>query len=361
MSVHHLPPQEEMIRAFTSRDAEYEGIFITAVLTTGIFCRPTCPARKPLPKNVRFFQSVKDALDHGFRPCKRCRPLETEGRAQEWITQLLSDLDQDPLRRWRDQDLRDRGLDPDRVRRWFQKHLGMTFQAYSRSRRLGHALGQMKQGKAMTKTAFDAGFESLSGFREAIERITGVRAGKASDTKVIYLHRLETPLGPMLAGATDLGLVLLEFIDRPMLPTQLERVQKRFPGVFVPTPNSLIDMLSGELKNYFQGTLTEFSVPLDIRGTEFQERTWRALLDVSYGKTASYLDLARTIGDSKAVRAVARANGDNRMAIVIPCHRIIGSDGSLTGYGGGLHRKKFLLELEAGSRTGDLFTDRCLM
>lgn len=277
------------------------------------------------------------------------------GRAEEWISELLSELDRDPLRRWRDQDLRDRGLDPSRVRRWFQKHHGMTFQAYSRSRRLGHALGQMKEGKTMTETAFDAGFESLSGFREAIERITGVAAGKASTKDMIYLHRLETPLGSMLVGATDSALVLLEFIDRPMLPTQLERVQKRFPGIFVPGANRIVELISTELEAYFRGALTEFTVPLDIRGTEFQEKTWRALLSVGYGRTASYLDLARTIGDPNAVRAVARANGDNRMVIVIPCHRIIGSDGSLTGYGGGLHRKKFLLELEAGSRTGDLF------
>jgi len=344
-----------MIRAFLGRDEAYEGIFVTAVRTTGIFCRPDCPARKPKPENVEFFPTVKDALDHGYRPCKRCRPMQPKGTEPGWLQPLMAALEADPLKRWKDGDLRTMNLDPDRVRRWFKENHGMTFHAYSRSRRLGEALGSMKSGESQTDAAFDSGFESLSGFRSAIERVTGRAAGSAPDAGMLYLHRLTTPLGPMLAGATDQAVCLLEFIDRPMLPTQLERIGKRFKETPVPGSNRVIDDLEGQLDAYFRGALNQFNLPLDLRGTPFQESVWRALLKVPHGKTASYASLASAIGNPGAVRAVARANGDNRMAILIPCHRIIGSDGSLTGYGGGLHRKRFLLEFESGVRAPTLF------
>ena len=341
-----LPPHDEMIKAFLERDASYEGIFFTGVLTTGIFCRPTCSARKPKPENVRFFRSTKDALNNGFRPCKRCYPMEMADSEPDWVRTLIADIENDPLKRWRDQDLRDRGVEPETARRWFKKHHGMTFHAFSRSRRLGQALGHMKEGTSVTEAAFEHGYESLTGSKAS---------AAADDHKVVYLDRIRTPLGPMLAGATDTAVCLLEFIDRPMLPTQLERVQKRFQAVFIPESNDQLNVLRSELDAYFEGKLTEFSVPLDYPGTAFQEKVWHTLMEFKYGTTGSYLDLATKIGDNKAVRAVARANGDNRIAIIIPCHRIIGSDGSLTGYGGGLHRKKWLLELESGIRELSLF------
>ncbi len=350
-----LPFQAEMIRAFTESDASFEGIFFTGVLTTGIFCRPTCSARKPLPKNVTFFASTKDALDGGFRPCKRCKPLESKDKEPEWVEQLMEAVEKDPAHRWKDQDLRNLGIEPERARRWFKANHGMTFHAYSRARRLGKAMGHMKNGQSVTETAFESGYESMAGFTEAVKRFTGRSATSAATAVRIYLTRLMTPVGPMMAGASDTSVVLLEFVDRPMLPTQLERVQKRFDCVFIPEENPVLAQLKDELSSYFEGKLTKFGVSLNFPGTDFQQKVWTALLDVPYGKTASYLDLATTIGDPKAVRAVARANGDNRIAIIIPCHRIIGSDGSLTGYGGGLHRKKKLLDLEQGIETLTLF------
>lgn len=350
-----LPSRTEMIEAFLGRDTRYEGIFLTAVKTTGIFCRPSCSARKPKPENVEFFASVKDALDHGYRPCKRCRPMQPLDESPSWLQPLLNAVESDPLRRWTDADIRVLNLEPERVRRWFKQHHGMTFHAYSRSRRLGGALGAMQSGEAQAHAAFDHGFESLSGFRSAIERMTGVVIGNAAEKGALYLHRVTTPLGPMLAGATDKALCLLEFIDRPMLPTQLKRIRSRFQETPMPGTNAIIGELEKELHAYFEGRLRSFSVPLDLRGTAFQEQVWHALFGIAYGTTASYGDLSKAIANPGAVRAVARANGDNRMAILIPCHRIIGSNGSLTGYGGGLHRKRFLLELEQGVRSPGLF------
>lgn len=159
----------------------------------------------------------------------------------------------------------------------------------------------------------------------------------------------------MLGGATKDAVCLLEFDDRPMLPTQMVRLKQLFGREVKPGSNPVLERLKEGLDAYFAGRLRAFSLPLDQRGTPFQESVWTALHDIPYGQTWSYARLAERLGNPDAVRAVARANGDNRMAVLIPCHRVIGADGSLTGYGGGLRRKKFLLELEQGIRSPDLF------
>jgi len=343
-----LPPADQLWRAFEGRDPAWDGVFFTGVRTTGIFCRPTCPARKPLRKNVEFFASASEALFSGYRPCRRCRPLEPRGTTPEWLEGLVAELEEDPTRRLRDADLRDRGLDPARVRRWFKKHHGMTFHAYQRARRLGHALGRLSLGDDIVSTAYRNGFESLSGFNDAVRRLTGESPGRARGTNLVHITRIPTPLGPMLVGATDAALCLLEFADRRALETQLERIERRLDAVLVPGETDITRQAADELARYFAGELTDFQVPLETRGTEFQEAVWAALRKVPYGETVSYGQQARRIGRPEAVRAVARANGDNRIAIIIPCHRVIGADGSLTGYGGGLWRKKRLLELERG-------------
>lgn len=338
-----------MWRAFTGRDAGYDGVFFTGVRTTGIFCRPTCPARKPRRENVAFFATAADALFAGFRPCRRCRPLESRGRPPEWLRPLLDDLERQPGRRVTDADLRDRGLDPVRVRRWFRSHHGMTFHAYQRARRLGVALGRLSLGDDITTTAYRTGFESLSGFNDAVQRLTGDAPGGARHTTVLHLTRLPTPLGPMLAGATDEALCLLEFADRRGFEAQLRRIRTRLGAAVVPGETAVTRQLGDELEAYFQGDLRRFTVPLALHGTPFQETVWEELRGIPYGETRSYGEQARRIGRPNAVRAVARANGDNRIAVLVPCHRVIGADGTLTGYGGGLWRKKRLLDLERGT------------
>ena len=165
-----------MLRAFTKRDSGYEGVFVTAVKTTGIFCRPTCPARRPKPENVEFFASPREALVAGYRACARCRPLEREGEAPEWLRPLIAEVESDPDRRWRDQDLRERGLTPERVRRWFKRNLGMTFHAYSRARRIGRAVGRLRHGERVIDSAMASGYGAMSAFNEAFARLTGFRS-----------------------------------------------------------------------------------------------------------------------------------------------------------------------------------------
>ncbi len=349
MSTITLPDRTEMFTAFTSRDASYDGVFITAVKTTGIFCRPTCTAKKPRPENVEFYADAQGALLAGFRPCKRCRPMTPGGQSPEWADHLLQAVEADPAHRWTDADLRTRDLDPDRVRRWFQRHHGMTFHAYHRARRLGLALGRLHQGERLTQTGFEHGFESDSGFREAFGRLFGEPPGRARHREVAFLARIRTPLGPMVAGATEAGICLLEFADRRMLETQLKRIRSRLGCATAPGDHVHLAHLKSELEEFFAGRLQRFSVPLVMAGTPFQMAVWRELSHIPYGSTTDYQTIATAIGKPGARRAVGRANGDNRLAILLPCHRVVGRDGTLTGYGGGLWRKRRLLELEGAS------------
>ena len=346
MNTRMMPHRGEMIAAFFSRDGSYDGVFFTGVQTTGVFCRPTCPSKKPREENVEFFSSTRAALLAGFRPCKRCRPMEPTGSQPAWLRDLMRDFDAEPQRRWTDQELRDRGLSPERVRRWFQSHHGMTFHAYGRARRLGLALGQIKHGSGVSQAAFRTGYDSLSGFNDAFRRFMGEAPTALTDARVVTVTRMTTPLGPMVAGSVDDALCLLEFADRRMIETQIVRLQSRLECVFVPGTSTLLAELAGELEAYFRGGLTEFSVPLRTPGTEFQRVVWSRLRAIPSGTTRTYGEVAAEIGRPTAVRAVARANGDNRIAILIPCHRVVGSDGKLTGYGGGLWRKQRLLEIE---------------
>ncbi len=338
-----------MYDALVRRDAAFEGVFFAGVRSTGIFCRPTCAARKPSAQNVEFFPNTADALFSGYRPCKRCRPIEPAGAAPEWLRALLHALETDPSRRWRDADLREHGLDAARVRRWFKTHHHMTFQAYQRARRLGRALGLLAQGEEIVQTAYTSGYASLSGFNQAVARLAGDSPGRLREAAVVKLTRITSPLGPLIAGATDDALCLLEFADRPMLEEQLRRIRKVLGALVVPGENAVTRQAAAELTAYFAGTLRAFTVPLETSGTAFQQLVWAELVTIPYGETRSYGEQARRIGRPQAVRAVARANGDNRIAIMIPCHRVIGAAGQLTGYGGGLWRKRRLLELEQGA------------
>ena len=344
-----LPARRVLVKAFLGRDESYEGIFVTAVKTTGIFCRPTCPARKPKPENVEFFSSCREALTAGYRPCKRCTPLSQPGRTPAWLAPLLDAVDRSPARRWRDVDLRQLGLEPSRVARWFKTRHGMTFHTYSRTRRLTEALGHIRAGGNVTQAAGDIGYDSLSGFNEAFQKFAGQAPTRLGDAPVVHVTRIDTPIGPMVAGATADHVVLLEYVDRRMLPAQVARIAKALGCVFAPGETGLLVTLRRQLDEYFSGVRKSFDVPLLTPGTDFQMKVWEALRRIPTGSTRSYLEVARAIGNPAAVRAVARANGDNRIAIIIPCHRVIGSNGQLVGYGGGLWRKQRLLELELGA------------
>lgn len=345
-----MPPNSEMERAYLERDASYDGLFFLGVHTTGIFCRPTCPARKPLPENVEYFPTPRAAIAAGYRPCKRCRPLELDDQP-EWAASLIADVERDPLSRITEGDLKMRGIDPATARRYFQRRYGMTFQAFARARRLSAVFTHIREGRSLDDAVFDSGFESHSGFRDAFTRTFGDAPGRSRGRECVLLSWLRSPLGPLVAGSTNDGICLLEFSDRRMLEAQFAKMKRLFDGPIVPGTNDHLEKLRTEIERYFAGSLRSFSVSLIHPGTPFQERVWRGLLAIPYGETRSYKDLAAAVGSPAAVRAVGRANGLNRIAIVIPCHRVVNHDGRLGGYGGGLHRKQFLLDLERSAET----------
>jgi AraC family transcriptional regulator, regulatory protein of adaptative response / methylated-DNA-[protein]-cysteine methyltransferase len=340
-----LPPVAELERAYLERYAAYNGVFFLGVRTTGIFCRPTCPARKPRPQNVEYFATAREAVAAGYRPCKRCQPMQLDEQPA-WCQELMDDIEREPLVRIRESDLASRGVDPATVRRYFQRRYGMTFHAYARARRLAGTLHQIREGMPLDSAVFTSGFNSHSGFRDAVVRIFGSTPGKICDGDCIHLAWLRSPLGPLVAGATSNGVCLLEFSDRPMLQTQLATLRKLFDSPAIPGMNNHLRQLASQLGDYFAGTLRTFSVPLVYPGTSFQQCVWDELRRIPYGQTRSYEELAIAVGVSGGQRPVGRANGQNRIAIVIPCHRVVRKNGQLGGYGGGLRRKQFLLELE---------------
>jgi AraC family transcriptional regulator of adaptative response/methylated-DNA-[protein]-cysteine methyltransferase len=333
-------------QALLEKDSTYEGTFIVGVKTTGIMCRPTCTARKPKRENVEFFKTTKEAMLKGYRPCKVCKPLTQAGSTPEEIKKVLDALNADPSLKYKDWDLRQLGLDPTMLRRWFLKNHGITFQAYQRIFRINSAFKKIKKGEPITETAFSAGYESLSGFGDSFKSVFGISPNQSKGQQIIDLCRIETPLGTMIACANEQGLCLLEFTDRKMLETELKTLAKQLNAHILQGENPHFIMLKIQLGEYFRGERKEFSVPLFSPGTAFQQEVWNALKTIPYGKTRSYLQQALSINKPKSVRAVANANGMNRICILIPCHRVIGTDGTLTGFGGGLWRKKWLLELE---------------
>lgn len=334
-----------MRAAWKRRDAGFDGIFVFGVTTTGIFCRPSCPSR-PRVEHLCFFHDAQEAINGGFRPCKRCRPDQSDGRPPDWIALLMARVEASPDVRLQAAELRALGLAPERVRRWFQQHHGMTFAAWCRGIRLSRALGRIRSGTTMDDVALGHGYESHSGFRSAFSRIFGHPPGRHDGVDPIYVTLLDTPLGPMLAGVDNHALCHLEFADRPGLARSQESLRRHFNRPLVPGDPPLMQQLRQELSEYFSGRRQEFTLPLCPKGTPFQERVWTALREIRYGTTESYEAVARRIGSPTAVRAVARANAANRLYILVPCHRVIGKDGRLSGYGGGVARKQRLLELE---------------
>jgi len=332
--------------AYLNKDSRYEGIFFMAVKTTGIFCRPGCKAKTPKRENVEFFPSTDEALKMGYRPCKKCKPMSPKGEVPDRVQQALDIVQQQLDCRVSDPELRASQIDPARLRRWFQKNHNMTFQAYQRLLRIGRAYGQIKQGQNVINSAYQNGYSSLSGFNSSFKKITGFTPSSSKSQKVINITRLLTPLGPMFAAANDDGLCLLEFTDRRALEKQMDRVQKRLSTVFVAGDHQLLIELQKQLDEYFKQQRTQFDINLNLVGTHFQLAAWSSLKSIPYGETRSYQQQAVSLGKPDAVRAVGMANGMNALAIIVPCHRVIAKNGNLAGYGGGLWRKKFLLNLE---------------
>jgi AraC family transcriptional regulator of adaptative response/methylated-DNA-[protein]-cysteine methyltransferase len=335
-----------MLRAFLDGDPSAEGIFLVAVKTTGIFCRPTCPARKPKPENVEFYPDPAAALRAGFRPCKRCRPMDVVRKPPELVERLRMMVEDDPARRVGDKDLIARGIDPSTARRQFRRYFGMTFHAYQRSRRMGAALRGVRNGENLLDVGLDAGYASPSAFRDAFAKLFGRPPRDARETDGLFARRIETPLGAMLALADDEGLRLLEFLDQATIERKVRTLGETLDRAVIHADHRHLDLVADQLEGYFAGKRLTFDIPLAAVGSPWQLRVWEGLRAIPPGETRSYAGLARAIGHPTASRAVGLANSRNPIAIVVPCHRVIRSDGALCGYAGGPWRKQWLLDHE---------------
>lgn len=340
-----LPSDTILYDALISRDARYDGQAYVGVTSTGVFCRLTCPARKPKRENCRFFDRVGAAIEAGFRPCKRGHPLAPAAASDPGIQTLLAALEKRPTYRWRETDIAALGIDPSTVRRSFRRQFGMTFLEMARQRRLAHGFSALGDGKVID-AQLEAGFESPAAFRTAFAKLLGAAPDQFRNDALLRASPIETPIGTMIAVCDDRALHLLEFADRKALPAELKRLGQMTKGSIGVGDTRVTKTLRAELNHYFGGESDDFKTPLVLHGTPFTRQVWTALRAIPAGETRSYSAVARSIDAPTATRAVARANGANQIAILIPCHRVIGADGTLTGYGGGLWRKQRLIALE---------------
>ena len=341
-----LPDHDTLYRALLERDARYDGQAYVCVSSTGIFCRLTCPARKPLSENCTFRATIGACIEAGFRPCKRCHPMQAAAAGDPTIKGLLDALDERPDRRWSERHVAEMGYDLSTVRRSFKRHFGMTFLEIARQRRLREGFETLADGGKVVTAQHEAGFDSPSAFRAAFARILGCAPGDLSRDGLLQASWIDTPLGDMIAVASQTHLHLLEFVDRKALPGELKQLRAGAKGSIGLGRTEPVEQAAAELRDFFAGHSAAFGTPLHQEGSAFAHEVWSELRAIPAGQTRSYGQIAQAIGKPSSVRAVARANGANVIALLVPCHRVIGADGALTGYGGGLWRKQRLLEIE---------------
>jgi AraC family transcriptional regulator of adaptative response/methylated-DNA-[protein]-cysteine methyltransferase len=328
--------------AFERRDRSWDGRVIGAVKTTGIYCKPSCPARRPKREHVEFFVSGDEARAAGYRSCLRCRPDEV-GRDREAVAKAVKMIEaaEEPLTL--DQLATIVGYAAHHFQRIFKRDLGVSPAEYARALRNRRTETALKANGRVTDAVYDAGYSGPSSFySDAKERLgmtpSAWRDGGRGET-IRWTH-FDSPLGRMLIAATSKGICRLTFDD------SVDSLRRLFPkATIVEDAGRLRELVQGALEA-IERPLAAHELPIDVAGTAFQEAVWRELRKIPVGETRSYAEIAAAIGQPKAVRAVGTANGDNHVAVLIPCHRVIRSDGTLGGYAGGLERKKKLLEVE---------------
>ncbi|PWI21009.1 bifunctional transcriptional activator/DNA repair enzyme protein Ada [Kurthia zopfii] len=277
--------------------------------------------------------------------------LNTPTSLSPEVKKLVEAIEENPQKKSSDRDFDELSMSANTARRQFKKQFGMTFIEYARSRRMGMAFQHIRNGKPLIESQLDSGFESGNGFRDAFTRVMGTVPKRKDQVRLFTAKWIETKLGSMVAIADDHALFLLEFVDRRGLETEIEKMRKKFSAAIIPGSNEVLEQLEEELALYFEGKRMTFKTPISMElGSDFQREVWALLREIQPGETISYKDLAIQKGNPNAFRAVARANGANQISILIPCHRVINTNGELGGYGGGIHRKDWLLQLEKKMR-----------
>ncbi len=347
--------REACRRAIERRDLSFEGAFVTAVWSTGIYCRLSCPARRPDLNRVSFFASPREAEAAGYRACLRCHPKDAppaESRAKK-ILAACRHIEENPGEMPRLAQLASRvGLSPFHLQREFRRALGVTPRQYADALRVEGLKDRLRRGEAITPALYDAGYGSSSRLYENATGHLGMTPGayrRGGEGERIRFAVVSTALGPILVAATARGLCRVG-LGRTG-PQLLASLRLEFPGATLEEDAQALRVWVKALVAYLDGNRPLPEIPVDIRATAFQRRVWEALRKIPYGETRSYEDIARRIGQPTAVRAVAQACKHNPLALVIPCHRVIRKNGDLGGYGGGVARKKILLRMESGAES----------
>lgn len=339
--------------AVAARDSSFAGEFYMAVKTTGVYCRPGCPARLPKRANVRFFETRDEAERAGFRPCKRCKPdqpslAEVHAEKVAQACRLIETADETPKL---DDVAAAVGMSPYHFHRIFKQVLGVTPKAYATAHRSRRARKSLIEKGTVTEAIYDAGFNSNGRFYANSREMLGMtpsdfRSGASG--QIIRYAIAKSSLGLTLVAASEKGICAIFFGDDP--EGLRKDLQATFPRAEIVGADESFEKLTAKVLAFVDDPAKDLDLPLDVRGTAFQHRVWDALRRIPLGSTMSYAGLAKEIGAPNAVRAVARACATNRIAVAIPCHRVVGSDGSLTGYRGGIERKRKLLAKETPSK-----------
>jgi AraC family transcriptional regulator of adaptative response/methylated-DNA-[protein]-cysteine methyltransferase len=338
--------------AIAARDKSKDGEFYYSVATTGVYCRPSCASRLANPKNVRFHATPAEVERAGFRPCKRCKPnMASPDQAHAaMIAEACRRIEAAEEPPSLAELARGAGLSPYHFHRVFKAVAGVTPKAYAAEHRAGRVRERLSSGTGVTEAIYDAGYNSSSRFYEQSDRILGMtptayRAG--GDRATIRFAIGECSLGAILVAASDKGVCAIDFSDDP--EALVRALQDRFPKAELVGGDAAFEQLVAQVVGLVEAPGAGLDLPLDVRGTAFQHRVWRALREIPAGSTASYGEIARRIGAPSAVRAVAQACASNTLAVAIPCHRVVRHDGALSGYRWGVERKRVLLEREGAS------------
>jgi AraC family transcriptional regulator of adaptative response/methylated-DNA-[protein]-cysteine methyltransferase len=352
-SPHPAPLSEDaMWAAVLARDPATEGRFLYGVVTTGVYCRPTCPSRRPLRANVRFFADATVAEAAGLRACKRCQPnaaplAERQAQAVAKACRLIAESEEPPTL---DTLARAVGLSRFHFHRLFRAVTGITPKAYAEAHRAGRVISELDEGSSVTEAIYGAGFGSNGRFYATSTGRLGMRPSdyrKGGRGATIRFAVGETSLGAILVAATDKGICAIQFGDDP--DRLVRALQDRFPNAELVGADADFEALVARVVGCVERPSDAADLPLDVCGTAFRERVWRALRDIPAGATATYGEIAAKVGRPKAVRAVAQACAANPVAVAIPCHRVVRSDGALSGYRWGVERKAALLARETQS------------
>ncbi len=331
------------------RDDSAANLFIYAVKTTGVFCRPGCSSRLPNRKNVIFYDDAGQARAAGFRPCKRCRPDSDESRPEltEAISTACRLIEESVEQPSLNQLASAVGYSPSHLHRLFKQAVGVTPKAYAAMCRSNRVRSQLQSDKSVTEAVYSAGYGTSSRFYEESDAVLGMKPSEYRDGAAgiaICASVATTSLGLLLVAATERGLCALEFgEDETEL---LQRLRNRFPHAVLQESDEFEDWVT-RVVEFVDVPSRGLSLPLDIQGTAFQKRVWEALRNIPAGRTATYSEMARRLGQPRAARAVASACAANKLAVAVPCHRVVRNDGGLGGYRWGLERKKELLWREA--------------